>query len=108
VGTFERKITLALPLALLLLVSQESFATDYTPILLAGILALGLVTIFFSGVISLFGFGVTSSIGLALLVIAASFVGLWAHSAVTHSLRRHDNSSAPSYGTRVNPNEPIS
>ena len=97
------------PLVLIsaLITSQAAFATDYTPIILAGLLVLGVVTIFFSGVVSLFGIGATSSFGLALLIIGLSLFGFWLYPQVRDSLTSPSQTPVPSRGAMIDTNEPI-
>jgi len=90
-----------------LMTSQDAFATDYTPIILAGLLALGVVTIFFAGVVSLFGVGATSSFGLALLIMGVTLFGFWLYPQVKDSLTSPSQAPVPSRGAMLDTNEPI-
>lgn len=90
-----------------LLPSQDAFATDYTPIILAGLLALGVITIFFAGVVSLFGVGATSSFGLALLIMGVTLFGFWLYPQVKESLTSPSEAPVPSRGAMLDTNEPI-
>lgn len=104
---FFRNLLAPLVLGATLVTSQEAFATDYTPIIVAGLLALGVVTIFFAGVVSLFGVGATSSFGLALLIMGLTLFGFWLYPQIRDSLTSPSQAPIPNRGAMLDSNEPI-
>ncbi len=107
-GRVNRNVLSALLSFATLVTPQEAFATDYTPIILVGLLAFGLVAIFFAGVISLFGIGATSSFGLALLIMGGTLFGFWIYPQIKESLTSPSQAPVPGGDAMLDTIEPIS